>query len=86
MLIQKTSSRALLEEVVLRSFLGLLDDVKRTNRGSDNIILREIKGLHSNTTKQDLPENLKKALNDMTQSMVGYIHKEGFTLVPKETK
>lgn len=80
------SSRQLMEEIVARAAIALLEESKRANSGNDNLILRELKALHGNTTTQDLPEHLQKAVKTIADSMFGYINHQGFVLVPKETR
>jgi hypothetical protein len=80
------SSRQLMEEIILRAALEFIQGLKKSNAGLDNQLLREIKGLHSNTTLEDLSETQKKLIKELVQSMFGYVNKNGFVLVPKEKR
>lgn len=80
------SSRQLMEEIVARATIAMIEASKKENKGVDNLMLRELKGIHSNTTTKDLPEHLQKAVKEITDSMFGYMSREGFVLVPRETR
>jgi hypothetical protein len=80
------SSRQLMEEIVTRAALEFLQEIKKRNSGLDNQLLRELKGLHSNTAMDDLSEEQKKAVKALAQSLFGYINRNGFVLVPKDNR
>lgn len=81
---QKVSANQALENAILWAFLEMLEETKRAGKGSDNVILREIKGLHHNTTKADMPEHLKKALGGVVQGSMGYLRSNGYIVTPIE--
>jgi hypothetical protein len=62
----------------------LVDTIKRHHKGNENLILREIKGLHANTTTKDLPEYLQKELARLTQAGFQFLNGKGFVLAPKD--
>lgn len=78
------SSRQLMEEICIRAALEFIQELKKSNANVDNQLLREIKGLHSNTSLEDLSEQQKKVIKSLAQSMFGYINRNGFVLVPKD--
>lgn len=78
------SSRQLMEEVITRAAMAFVQSMKATNGNNDNLVLREIKSLHSNTTYEDLPEHLQALVKEIATAMFGYINHQGFVLVPKE--
>lgn len=80
----KLSSRAALEEVLLRAHIELVKASRRGTQNNPNIFLREMGALHDNTTRSDIPDYLKKALADNTSSMLAYLHSQGFTIIPKD--
>jgi len=80
------SARQLMEEIILRAALEFVQGLKKNNAGLDNQLVREIKGLHSNTTLEDLTEQQKRLIKEIVQSMFGYVNKNGFVLVPKDNK
>lgn len=79
------SSRELMDEVVARSALELIQAIKRACGNNDNSILRLIKSIHGNTTKSDLPEELQVEIKRLSQAMFGYINGKGHVLVPKDS-
>lgn len=83
MLKEKLGTRHLLSEIILRSYIEVLNKHRASTMNNDNIFMREVKGLHHNATSQDLPEHLKKHIDEATQSMLGFIQAQGFTLQPK---
>lgn len=74
-----------MKEIVTRSALVFAEAIKNGNRGNENLILRDIKGLHGNTTFEDLPEHLQKEVVQLVQAMFGYINGKGYVLVPKDS-
>lgn len=79
------SSRQALEEVILRAHVELIKATRQGTKNNQNIFLREVAALHDNTTKADVPDYLKRALVDNTTSMIAWLHKEGFVIVPKDS-
>lgn len=82
---KEISSRELMEEIVTRSALCFAQAVRDGNKGNENLILRDIKSIHGNTAKGDLPEHLQKEIAQLVQAMFGYINGKGFILVPKDS-
>lgn len=82
----KISSKQLLEEIILRSVVEVLEASRQASFGNDLKFVLDTRILHRNTSLVDLPEHLRKAVQETTQSMMGYIYKEGFVLQPKESK
>jgi hypothetical protein len=80
------SSRQLMEEIVIRAALEFIQGLKKTNKNLDNQLLRELKGLHSNTAMDDLSDQQKKLVKELAQSLFGYVNKNGFVLVPKDNQ
>ena len=80
------SARALMEEIVARAVIEAAEALKKEHRGNENLINRDIKSLHGNTTKDDMPEHLKKMVGNITTSMFGYINRMGYVLVPQKGK
>lgn len=78
----KVSANEALESALLWAFTALLDEIKKNNGNLDNLILREIKGIHFNTTKGDLPDYLRKALIEITRSSMGHINSKGLSIRP----
>jgi hypothetical protein len=74
-----------MEEIVTRSAFIFAQAIKDGNRGNENLILRDIKSIHGNTAKDDLPEHLQKVVSETVQAMFGYINGKGFVLVPKDS-
>lgn len=81
---QKVSANQALENAILWAFVELLEESKKASNGVDNVLLREVKGLHHNTTKADMPEHLKKALNKVVQGSTGYLRSNGYVITPTE--
>lgn len=79
------SSRQALEEVLLRGHVELIKATRRGTKNNPNIFLREVAALHDNTTKADIPDYLKRSLAENTTSLLNWLHKEGFVLVPKDS-
>lgn len=75
-----------MQEIVSRSAIALVEASRKANRDNDNLVLREMKALHSNTTFGDLPEHLQKAVIEVANSMFGYVNHNGYVLIPKETR
>lgn len=82
---KEIGSREIMEQVVVRSVIEAVQAMMKAN-STDNMLLRELKGLHSNTTMEDLPEHLQKLVKELAQSMFGYINRSGFVLVPREKR
>jgi hypothetical protein len=80
----EVSARDLMEEIVARAMIEAAEALKKEHRGNENLINRDIKSLHGNTTKDDLPDYLKKAVSSITTSMFGYINRMGYVLVPQK--
>lgn len=80
------SSRQLMEEIVLRAVLEFIQGIKKANVGLDNQLLRELKGLHSNTSMEDLSDEQKRLIKALGQSLIGFINGNGFLLIPKDIK
>ena len=78
------SSRELMQQIVVRSVIEAVQGMKAAN-ANDNTLLRELKALHGNTTMEDLPDHLKKLVNELTQSMFGYMNRNGYVLVPRDS-
>lgn len=85
-LTNQLSSRQLMDEIVTRAAIELIQKLKVEHRNNENLIMRDIKSLHSNVTYEDLPEYLKKAVKETSAAMFGYMNKNNFVLVPKERK
>lgn len=83
MIKDKLGTRGLLEEILLRSYTELLSRHRMEVYNNDNVFVREVKGLHRNVTKNDLPDHVRKALDSVTESMLGFIQANGFQLTPK---
>jgi hypothetical protein len=79
------SSKQLMEEIVVRAALEFVQGLKKNNNNLDNQVLREIKALHSNTTMADLSDEQKKLVRELSQSLLGYVNRTGFVLVPKDS-
>jgi hypothetical protein len=82
---KETTSREIMEQVVVRAVLEAVQAMRKAN-STDNMLLRELKALHSNTTMEDLPEHLQKLVKELATSMFGYINRSGFVLVPRDKK
>lgn len=83
--IKETSSREIMEQIVVRAVLEAIQSMRKANP-NDNMLLRELKGIHSNTTMEDLPEHLRKMVKGLAQSMFGFLGKESFMLVPRDKR
>lgn len=77
-------SKALLEEVIFRSYVELVNKRYRKNGKNNNVFLRELGSLHSNTTITDLEPEFKADISSITHSLIAYMHQQGFVLVPKK--
>jgi hypothetical protein len=82
----KVSANEALQTAILMGVIAILEESRRTNKGAENIIMRELKGIHSNTGKNDLPDHLRKALNNVTHSSMGYLNTNGYRVAPIEGK
>lgn len=78
------SANEALENAILWSVTEMIEEIKRNNRGNENMIMRDIKSLHGNMTKGDLPDNLKKALTNASRGSMGYLNKNGYKVVQNE--
>lgn len=79
----QTTSSEVMREIITRSMLALVEVINNHHKGNANLIMRDIKMLHSNTTFADLPEYLQDEIRKLNGSMFGYLNKEGYLLVPK---
>jgi hypothetical protein len=84
--VTKVSANEALETAILIGVIEVLQASRRVHKDADNIIMRELKGLNPNTVKDDLPDHLKKALNNVTRTSMGYINTNGYRLAPIEGK
>lgn len=75
-----------MEEIIARSAIYFVDYLRLQSKNNDNLLLQEIKRLHSNTAFNDLTDEQKKAIKTLADSMFGYMNKEGFVLIPRETR
>lgn len=82
---KEVSSREVMEQIVARALLEGIQSFRNANP-NDNMLLRELKGIHSNTTMEDLPPHIQKLIRETAQSLFGYLAKERFVLVPHKTK
>jgi hypothetical protein len=81
---KEISSHQLMSEIIQRAASAILEALKREHKGNQNLIIRDIMALHSNATYEDLPEYVKKAVQETTAAMFGYINKHGFVLIPRK--
>lgn len=82
----KVSANEALETAILIGVIEVLEASRRTHKGADNIILRELKGIQPNTSKADMPEHLRRALGNVTRTAMGYINTNGYRLTTIEGK
>lgn len=73
-----------MEEIVARAMIEAAEALKKEHRGNENLINRDIKSLHGNTTKDDMPEHLKKAASNIANSLFGYMNRMGYVMVPQK--
>ena len=78
------SANEALENAIMWAYIEMLSETKKANNNNDNMIMRELKGLHQNTTKGDLPPHLKQALRSVNKSAMGYLNSKGYKIVPIE--
>lgn len=83
---KQISANEALQNAILYALTQMLERSRREHKNIDNIVLREIKGIHSNTEKGDLPEHLRKSLNESTISAMGYIRSAGYAIVSNDPK
>jgi predicted RNase H-related nuclease YkuK (DUF458 family) len=83
---EEISSRELMEEIIARAAIEVVQTIKSGHKGNENLIMREIKGLHSNTTLADLSPEVQAAVRNLAQAMFGYINRQGYVLIPKPEK
>lgn len=80
------SANEALQNAILYALTQMLERSRREHQNVDNIVLREMKAIHPNTEKGDLPEHLRKSLNESTVSAMGYIRSAGYSIVTNDPK
>ena len=78
------NAAALTTEIV---FLTLQEILERRRKAVNvpNVLMRQLQGVHSNTTLNDLDADFKADIREVSASIAAYINKQGYKLVPKDS-
>jgi len=70
----------LMQEILFSAFLDSVDALKAGSNGLPNLLVRELNGIHRNTTFADLPKEVKDAITTNVRGAFTKLLKEGYSV------
>jgi len=74
---------ALATELVFLALVEVLE--RRREKTIPNVLMRELQGIHRNTTMNDLDNSFKTDIRESGAILMSAINKAGYKLVPKDS-
>lgn len=70
----------LMQEILFSAFLDSVDALKAGSNGLPNLLVRELNGIHRNTTFADLPKEVQDAITANVRGAFTKLLKEGYSV------
>jgi hypothetical protein len=70
----------LMQDILFSAFLDSVDALKAGSNGLPNLLVRELNGIHRNTTFADLPKEVQDAITTNVRGAFTKLLKEGYSV------
>lgn len=76
----KKSANDVLRSALFSSFIAGLDALKENSAGTPNILMKNLAGIHANTSFDDMPKEVRDALNNSVRDTLSRLRNDGYTV------
>lgn len=70
----------LMQDILFSAFLDSIEALKAGSNGLPNLLVRDVNGIHRNTTFADLPKDVQDAITTNVRSAFTKLLKEGYSV------
>lgn len=70
----------LMQDILFSAFLDSIEALKTGSNGLPNLLVRDVNGIHRNTTFADLPKDVQDAITNNVRGAFTRLLKEGYSV------
>ena len=76
----KKSASDVLRQAIFSSFISGLDALKENSKGMPNILNKNIASIHANTSFDDMPKEVRDAINNSVRDTLARLRNDGYSV------